>query len=221
MIILLSHPLNQSAPLYPGTPPVAITRTRSMSAGHSANTSMIACSSHAGTHIDLPRHFCQQGGSVSELLAPETVFAPTRCIVLPIDGNLPITPDLIRPNINGIRDAAALLIRTGYFQVRATAPGIYASDHPWVHPDLPAFLREECPHLRIFGIDTISISIPSHREEGRTAHRNFLCGSPPILLLEDLNLSSDELLNGSFTLRLYPFIYDDLDGVPVVALAER
>lgn len=77
-----------------------------------------------------------------------------------------------------------------------------------------------CPQLRVFGLDTISIATPLHREEGRAAHRAFLCGPNPILLLEDLDLSSEDLLDGAFRLRLYPIVYDDLDGVPVIAVAD-
>ena len=77
-----------------------------------------------------------------------------------------------------------------------------------------------CPQLRVFGLDTISIATPLHREEGRAAHREFLCGPNPILLLEDLDLSSEDLLNEAFTLRLYPIVYDILDGAPVIAVAD-
>ncbi|MCQ1538454.1 hypothetical protein FTO68_05565 [Methanocalculus taiwanensis] len=69
-------------------------------------------------------------------------------------------------------------------------------------------------------MDTISIGTPRHGEESRAAHRAFLCGENPILLLEDLDLSSEKLLDGAFTLRLYPIVYDELDGVPVIAVAD-
>ncbi|MDG6251766.1 cyclase family protein [Methanocalculus sp.] len=223
MPLLISHPLHRSAPLYPGTPPVSISEVKSITKSDSSNTSLITFSSHSGTHIDLPRHFCPNGSSVTDILSPETLYAPVFCIDLPIKGDQPITPDDLKEplsKIDGIKNAAALLIRTGAFRLLATSPDLYASVHPWAHPALPAYLRELCPQLQVFGLDTISIATPLHREEGRAAHRAFLCGEHPILLLEDLDLSSEKLLNGAFTLRLYPIVYDDLDGVPVIAVAE-
>ena len=76
MLISISYPLNRATPLYPGTEPLTITPTKSIEGGDAENKSLIAVSSHAGTHIDLPGHFCPDGGSVKALLAPEAVFAP-------------------------------------------------------------------------------------------------------------------------------------------------
>ena len=42
----------------------AIQKDRDMSKGDSANTSHIAMSSHAGTHIDFPYHFSLDGKKI-------------------------------------------------------------------------------------------------------------------------------------------------------------
>ena len=55
MLIPISYPLNRAAPLYPGTEPLTITRTKSFKKGDAEEKSLITFSSHAGTHIDLPR----------------------------------------------------------------------------------------------------------------------------------------------------------------------
>jgi kynurenine formamidase len=89
-----------------------------------------------------------------------------------------------------------------------------------VHHEVPGFLRAENPALRLFGIDTISVAVPAEPEEGAEAHRGFLCGSPHIFILEDVDLSYGRLLEEPWTLRVYPMVFDDLEGVPVVALAE-
>nr|WP_255332397.1 cyclase family protein [Methanocalculus taiwanensis] len=116
-----------SAPLYSGTPQVGISQSKSIATGDSSNTSMITFSSHSGTHLDLPRHFCQNGAAVTDILLPETIFAPVFCIDLPIEGDQPITSeDLKQPlsQIDGIQNAAGLLIRTGMFRLRAEAPDL-------------------------------------------------------------------------------------------------
>lgn len=220
MLIPISYPLNRAAPLYPGTEPLTITSTKSFKRGDAEEKSQITFSSHAGTHIDLPRHFCPGGGSVRSLLAPEAVFEPARCITVPITGAEPIRIYDLLPHLEAIRSARALFIRTGSGRVRETDPATYAERHPWVHHEVPGFLRMENPGLRLFGIDTISIAVPAEPEEGVEAHRGFLCGSPHIFLLEDVDLSYGRLLEEPWVLRVYPLVFDDLEGVPVVALAE-
>ena len=112
------------------------------------------------------------------------------------------------------------MVRTGSGAGRSTDPGEYASSHPRVDPSVPAWLRRECPDLRLFGIDTISIGISSHREEGRSCHRSFLCDSPPILVLEDADLGDARILGGPFRLSLFPLLSEGIDGLPVVAIAD-
>ncbi len=220
MLIPISYPLNRAAPLYPGTEPLAITRTKSFEKGDVEEKSLITFSSHAGTHIDLPRHFCPDGGQVRGLLAPEAVFAPARCIAIPKTGTEPIRIYDLLEHLDAIRTSRALFIRTGSGRGRESHPDAYAREHPRVHPEVPGFLRTENPALRLFGIDTISIAVPAEPEEGAEAHRAFLCGSPHIFLLEDVDLSYGRLLEEPWTLRVYPMVFDDLEGVPVVALAE-
>jgi arylformamidase len=220
MLIPISYPLNRAAPLYPGTEPLTISRTKSFEKGDAEEKSLISFSSHAGTHIDLPRHFCPGGGSVRSLLAPEAVFEPARCITVPITGAEPIRIYDLLPHIDAIRTSRAIFVRTGSGRLRENDPAAYAERHPWVHPEVPEFLCKENPALRLFGIDTISIATPSNPEEGAAAHCAFLCRSPHIFLLEDVDLSYGRLLEEPWTLRIYPVVFDDLEGVPVVALAE-
>jgi arylformamidase len=220
MLIPISYPLNRATPLYPGTEPLTITTTKSFERGDAEEKSLITASSHAGTHIDLPRHFCPGGSSVRSLLAPEAVFAPARCIDVPKAGVEPIRIYDLLPHLDEIRTSRALFIRTGSGRLRESNPDAYATRHPWVHPEVPDFLCREGPAIRLFGIDTISIAVPAKPEEGQKAHCAFLCRSPPIFLLEDVDLSYGRLLEETWTLRVYPMVFDDLEAVPVVALAE-
>jgi arylformamidase len=220
MLIPISYPLNRKTPLYPGTEPLAITPTRSLEREDAENESRIVFSSHTGTHIDLPRHSCPGGGSVRVLLAPEAVFEPARCIEIPRTGEEPIRIHDLLPHLDVVRNARALFVRTGSGRIRESDPEAYAKAHPWVHHEVPGFLRMQNPALRLLGIDTISIATPSYPEEGAKVHRAFLCRSPHIFLLEDVDLSYGRLLGEPWILRLYPVVFDDLDAVPVVALAE-
>jgi arylformamidase len=219
MRVRISYPLNRNTPLYPGTPPVTIGRLRSIGQGDSANTSCITLPGHAGTHIDLPRHFCETGGTAEELLEPENTIGPVYVINLPKEPGSSIGPgDLRKTEVPA--DARGLLLRTGFFRYRSTDPDRYTREHPWVDPGVAGLLREQCPELIVFGLDTISISNPQQRTTGHEAHRAFLCGKRPIMLLEDLDLSHEHPSRHPWNLTFCPLVLDELDGVPVLAFLE-
>jgi len=220
MIIPISYPLNSLSPLYPGTPPITIAQVKSLKKGDDAATSMISFSSHAGTHVDSPLHFCGNGRSIRDLFQTMNIFYPTYCLDIPKTGDNPIQSRDIHNIIAKKSDAQALLIRTGSCYQRTKQPNEYAIIHPWVHAEVADYLRKRCPHLRLMGIDTISISVPSHRNEGHQSHRAFLCDDRPILLLEDADLSFTSLTQGVYTLYIIPYLIEVTDGIPVVGLME-
>ncbi|MCX6701243.1 MAG: cyclase family protein [Methanomicrobiales archaeon] len=219
MIILLSYPLTAKTLLYPNTPAPVIHQLRSMEQGDNANTSSITLSTHSGTHVDAPRHFCKQGKTIADCLTVDTTFFPTYCIDMPKPVSEEITVSDLERSISLVQNAEALLIRTGWHTLRSENPEQYITNHPWVSPDVPQFLREKCPGLYLFGLDQISVSSPLHRQAGHECHRKFLCGKKPILLLEDLNLS-DTRIKEAFRMHIYPHFIDDIDGVPVTVIAD-
>lgn len=219
MIIPISYPLTTYTPLYPNTPVPIIHTLRSTEKGDSANTSAITFSTHSGTHIDAPFHFCNNGKTIASFLTLGTTFFPVYCVDVYKPKSEEISVSDLKNSIFGVQNAEALLIHTGWDAIRSQDSLRYSHDHPWISPDVPRFLREKCPQLRLFGIDQISISSILHREDGHDCHREFLCGERPILILEDINLS-DIRYNEAFRMHIYPHFIDDIDGVPVTAIAE-
>jgi kynurenine formamidase len=191
-----------------------------MERGDSSDTTTITVASHSGSHLDAPRHFCADGKTVREIITDRLKMAPVYCIAINRTSENPLRVRDIESLISPCEDATGIFIRTGMQVFRDSDSERYCSRHPWIHPKIPSFLRTHCPAIKIFGTDTISISNPSHREEGRECHRNFLCGKKPILIAEDLDLSNPALSQGPLTVTIYPWIVDDLDGVPVHAFAE-
>jgi len=220
MKIRLSYPITLTSPLYPGTPPTDIRIQKSLDHGDSATTCIFSVSSHSGTHIDAPRHFCENGFGVSDFLNVENDIYPAYCLEVKKGPGDSITCNDLSPLISHCHDAHALLIRTGWYSYRDSSPAAYIMDHPYVQRDVPAFIRKHLPDLKILGVDTISISSPAFREEGHICHRSFLCENPPILILEDLDLSNPVLMQRSFMLSLYPWLVEKTDGVPVMVFAE-
>lgn len=218
MLIPISYALNKDIPLYPGSPNVAFSQVRSIANNSSANTSMFSFGNHSGTHIDVPLHFCDKGQSVTDILKLENIYSPAICINVPKEPGSYISEEDLEPFAEQISNVEALLIRTGFFKYRQTQPEMYATSHPWISLEVPDYLRETCPLLKVVGLDTISISNPSHREEGHVSHRAFLCNKFPIMLLEDADLSNPGLPGKNFVLHLYPWILDKVDATPVTAL---
>jgi len=220
MLIHLSYPLSTSSPLYYGLPNLKLSSLKSQDSGDSANLSAAFFCLHSGTHIDAPYHFCPNGNTVAQMLRKENRFEKTYCINLIVEKGSCITIDDINDAAAKVSDANALLIHTGFCHVRETNPAHYLTDYPWIHPDVPEFLKEKIPDLNLFGIDTISISRPDHRQMGHSCHKSFLCGKKSVLLLEDLDLREFGFFYKKFDLLIYPWIIADLDGVPVTAFAE-
>jgi len=220
-MIPVSYPLQKDTPLYPGTVGLSITPFKSISNGDSSNSSIFSFCSHSTTHVDVPRHFCQEGSSVSDLLHAEMVYFPSYCLDIPKENDECIEADDFKTVPERKSDAKALLIKTGFARYRDVSRDRYINRHPWVHPDLPRFLREHFPRLELIGFDILSVSVPAHRQEGRQCHRAFLCDAPPVFIIEDADLSDPRLLKERLSLRIYPWILEAIDGVPVSAFAEE
>jgi kynurenine formamidase len=184
MLKRISYPLTPQSPLYPGTPEITRSDGKSIGKGDSANTSLVTLSTHSGSHIDTPRHFCPGGKTTREMLRDKLTLSPVYCIDIPASPSAPIRAPDLEQYMGNLHDAGGLLIRTGMHRLRSTDPGRYRNTHPWIHPEVPAFLRAACPSLLIVGTDTISISNPQFRNEGRECHRAFLCHENPILIAE-------------------------------------
>jgi arylformamidase len=221
MLIRISYPLETGSPRYPGTPPPSVAPFRTIGENSASSSSTITFNSHSGTHIDAPLHFCPGGATVADVLGSGRVFSPVAILDLPRTGDVCITTGDLEPLVPKLQGARAVLVKTGEWERRQRDPAGYAGAHTWIHPGIPDFLRVHLPSIELFGMDTISISSPAHREEGRACHRAFLCGSPPVLIIEDLDLSDPRLTGTGFRLHVYPWFRGALDGIPVVALAEK
>lgn len=216
--ILISYPLALSTPVYLNSPKVEFTQHRNILNGDSSNSSLLSFSNHAGTHIDLPRHFCTDGAVAEDLLSAQCAFSPAICIDLSYNDGIEIRPQDLEPHITSTCSAEALLIKTGMAKMRELPA--YISDYPLVHPDIPDFLRIHYPKLKIFCIDTLSVANPVRREQGRACHRSFLCGNPTIMIMEDADFSDPRIEQGVWILKVFPMIMGNLDAVPVIATLE-
>lgn len=212
-MLLLSYPLHSNVPVYPGTPPLKVREHQSIDVDGS-RSSMVEFNTHTGSHLDLPAHFHRAGEGAS-MLPPLLELSPARCIEVDADGDVPLR---LRDLPNDLDGVEALLLRTGYHNVRSNDPVRYRGEHPWLHPEAAERLRR-LPNLKAVGIDTISAASPSYPDEGTRTHLILLQPERPVMIIEDLDLSDDELPLKEWTLYIMPLFTADVESTPVTVLA--
>lgn len=220
--IYLSHVLRENTPLYGGSGKVTLERLRKISTGDHCNSSYLSTPAHAGTHIDAPYHFNQQGQSLEDYVPDfwrvsfpwlmEIACAPAEIIDLKKCGEA----------LNDIPEACdGLFLKTGAEVWREHSPEIYMNRGPALAVEVVTWLRQH-RRLKFFGLDCISIGSVQHREIGRQAHQEFFktenFESSPVLLVEDMKLS--QLERSPKTLWIVPMLYEQADGSPATVLAE-
>lgn len=207
----LSHTLSSDSPVYAGNAQngLGIELCSSIEKGDASNSAKYSLHGHLGTHIDCPRHFIRTGKTVDDYPPGFWFCNHISLIEVPSAPGLLIAPEHISKPLDPASEI--LLIRTGHEQCRDESK--YWKEGPGVHASLAPWLREMCPQMRFIGFDFISLSSYLEREHGRVAHREFLGGEHPILIIEDMHLS--ELSQAPGTVLVSPLRVLGADGVPV------
>lgn len=213
--ILLSHAIDGDTPLYGNTPALNIKPHTRIASGDSSNTSILSIHNHSGTHVDAPKHFVDDGRSISDYSLCELVFKNPIVVDCPKDNASLIMPKDLQHASELLINSECLLLRTGFEKYRNEER--YRTYNPGIAPETILWIRKEYKNIRCIGIDSISISSFQHREEGRSAHRaSFMISKDlgkPLLLLEDLILDKLKVPRIS-TLIVLPWQIKDLDSAP-------
>jgi kynurenine formamidase len=168
-----------------------------------------AMSNHTGTHIDMPKHFLNNGMTISGMYPEGWLF--NRVVI--VKAEVYSAKDIIDiPMLGHIKDCDLLFINTGFEKYRGQKKYIY--DYPGVSPDIAYWLKDACPSIRAIGIDTISISSLKARDMGRKAHNAFL--EKNIILIEDMKFSGVEGIPDEVIVS--PILIKDADASPVTVL---
>lgn len=201
----ITVPLSIDLPVFPGDPAVTIEPVTSLSRGDSANVSRLCLSSHAGTHVDVPRHCDDQGITVDslplELLMGEALVADCRGLRV-IDQKI-----LAHLHLEGVK---RLLLKTDNSELWGR-PGFW-EDYCAVSEAGARYLVEA--GILLLGIDYLSVE--SFAGNG-LVHR-LLLGSG-VTILEGVSLA--EVPAGRYELFCLPLKIKDGDGAPVRAVLRR
>lgn len=213
--VYLSYFMDEKTPLYGGGKGISIAPDRSISKGDTANTKQLAFQNHSGTHIDFPNHFFETGKTSESYPADQWIFRKPFMVNRNADENEIIC--LSAEELKMVpRDTDFLIIKTGFGKFRMEEK--YWKYNPGFSPEFANILRNQFPFLRVIGMDFISLTSFQNRELGREAHRNFLGGELPIMLIEDMDLS--QLNTSPSSILCLPLMIKGLDGAPVTIIGE-
>lgn len=186
-----------------------------MNNGGVANNSRVNISLHTGTHVDMPLHFYADGQDINAFDADFWFFEkPLFVDVEPTDY---VIKDELISKLNEIEDGGfdCIIVRTGFDR----ADEDNADKNPGFHESLADYIREKYKSVRLFGMDTLSVSSFQNRPEGRKAHKAFLNPEKPLILLEDMKLDIENIDMIS-RLIILPVRFDGCDAMPCTVVGE-
>jgi arylformamidase len=175
----LSVPLNDRTPTYPGDPEIQIQDWRSLSAGDSANVSLLHFGAHTGTHVDAPAHFIK-GACAVDALPLEVLIGKAQVIEVPVD-NTSIRKEVVLKHCTN--DIERVLFKTRNSALWKTHNAEFQREYVYLELDAAEQLVEQ--GVRLVGIDYLSIE--KFAQEGHPTHLALL--SAGVVIVEGLNLS--------------------------------
>jgi arylformamidase len=222
-LLVLSHPLTATSPVWPGNPAAAdIELVESTARGDHANTTILRLFSHSGTHVDTPWHFNPNGPAAWQIPVERFVFGAPRWIEVPAGERTVIGPEMLEPHAATIADADLLLMHTGWSAQRPADPRRYAADGPLLAPEAARWLVAAFPDLRGIATDAISIAAPWDIPRAVETHHALMgVGSDDgryVLIYEDVRLVPEAAR--ARRVMAWPLFVEGADGSPVTIVAE-
>lgn len=178
------------------------------------NTTVHHLYSHAGTHMDAPRHFVEAGGTIEDVDLSACVGPAEVIDVSHVGADGLITVADLAPHEARVVVGARLLLRTDWS--RHLDQDDYRSHLPRVSLALAQWLVER--RVALLGVEPPSVaSVREGREvELRDVHRTLLAGG--VVIVEGL-CNLHELRQARVELIALPLKLQGGDGSPVRAIA--
>ena len=198
----ISIPIKNGMVVYPGNTEVEITSIPSAA----SLSSRIVMGSHAGTHIDAPKHVFRKGKGVdtiplSSLIGPCRVLDMTHCTEC-----VRITD--LKPY--RIKKGERILVKTKNSRRGFTT---FRNDFIYLDGDAANFLAQK--KIALFGIDYLSVK----KKGGADTRPHTSLLKRGIVILEGINLS--RVTAGCYTLFCLPLRFAGIDGSPCRAVLGR
>jgi arylformamidase len=200
----ISVPIREGTVVWPGDTPVQITPTSKISEGAHSNVSVLRLSTHAGTHIDPPRHFIEGGGTVDRIPLDALIGA---CFVCEVEDETSIRVEHLEAA--GVPNGTQrILFKTRNSELLREPE--FRTDFTYIEPEAADWLVRR--GMRLVGIDYLSVD--KFKCGGHPTHLRLL--ESGVVVLESLDLS--EVAGGTYTLICLPLRIVDGDGSPARAV---
>jgi arylformamidase len=196
-VIDITHPLDETTPVYPGDPPFKREQLLSIANGEIANMASVSFCLHTGTHLDAPYHVLPDGQRLHEI-DPRRFISPA--LVLSGDTKIIEAAGL---EDKGISSGMSVLFKTKRPDGSHAFFSLAAAD----------YLASLCVNL----VGTDALSPEPYDATTLPVHHILL--SHDVLIVENLNL--DNVAPGFYTLVVAPLFITNGDGSPVRALLLR
>jgi len=198
-LIDVSVPLDAALANYPGNTPFTLEPIKRMARGDSSNVSSLHLSAHAGTHVDAPRHFFDDG-TAAEQLPLDLLCGRTR--VIEVTTRRGITADDL--SAIDLSEDVRLLIKTSNSRLWGSPE--FHKDYVGVTEAAAKLLVDR--GVKVLGVDYLSVE--EFKKPGAPAHRALLGGGT--VVIEGLNLRDVE--PGIYEMFCLPLLVVGADGAP-------
>jgi len=194
----VSRPLFEGMACWPGDPAVEISAISRISDGDVSNVSRLLLTTHTGTHVDAPYHFCPSGAPVDSL-DTTLFFGPARVLEVKTAGSEILAGDLGK---EGLPQRLLLKTRNSAFA------GDTAFHHNFASLSQEAAARIVAEGVQLVGIDYLSIAPVG--EVCEVVHRILL--ESAVLVVEGLELGA--VGAGECEFIVLPLAVRNGDGAP-------
>jgi len=203
----VSLSISQSLPVWPGDPPIQVSRIQKMEDGAPANVTVMKMGAHVGTHVDAPYHFLGGETPTVEKLSLKLLTGRAYVLHLPDRVNL-ITAEVLK-TVEFPPRLRRVLFRTRNSQEWGGGPRPFNADFVGLSADGAQYLVER--GVRLVGVDYLSVApfndpIPTHQVLLKAG----------VVVLEGLDLS--QVSQGRYTLYCLPLKLAGSDGAPARAI---
>lgn len=205
-LIDVTVPLDSNLPVYPGNARFEIEPVKRMARGDSSNVSTLHLSAHAGTHVDAPRHFFDEGAG-TDRLPLELLFG--RTLVVEVRTRAGIGPEELS-NVD-LSETIRVLFKTVNSRLWASAE--FRSDYVGITAEGAKHLIDR--GVKVVGVDYLSVEV--FKTPGAPAHRALLGAGT--IVIEGLNLLDVE--PGYYDMFCLPLRVVGCDGAPARVVLRR
>ena len=204
----LTLEITPRTPMFPGSPAPQFIQWNALERD-GYNLEIAVLSTHTGTHLDAPYHFCSGGARLHQIPVSRLM---RRAELIRADSGVITRAGLVRFENEHctIRDGATVILHTGWS--KSIKRPHYFEKNPGLAADAAEYLASK--KINLVGIDSPSIDPGSSPDFA--AHR--ILAENDVLIVENL-VNLDRIPQPSFDLTVLPLKIRGATGSPVRAVA--